>query len=185
LPNQQGEVVVLEPGEYMLEVLRASVRGSGIFPIYRVVDGPHEGKLASLGGLMLTERSAPIFFRNLSCFGLNRDFMVKAKGLQDIAKALVGRVVKAQVGKRQWKGKDRNDFPIGGLELVAIARREGVVLEPPVVEVEGVCQMLGISTEEWDARIAPQVQVRTMHDRQYVVFHTLQAWIEKERSSPT
>jgi hypothetical protein len=46
------------------------------------VEGPHEGKLATLGGLMLRQRSAPIFFRNLACFGINRDSIAKAKGLE-------------------------------------------------------------------------------------------------------
>jgi len=94
-------------------------------------------------------------------------------------------VVRAQVGKRHSKGRDRNDLPVGGLELVAIARSERVVLEPPVIAVEAVCQALGISREEWEARIAPEVQVRNIRDQPYVVFHTLEAWIETERGLPT
>jgi len=45
--NEQEDIVILEPDAYMLEVLRVSMHGSGIFPVYRVMEVPHEGTLAS------------------------------------------------------------------------------------------------------------------------------------------
>lgn len=119
--HKEEELVVLPDGEYTFEVLRATVRGdNGILPILKVVGGPYAGKLAMIGQLTLTEAAKSIFFRNLKGFGLDTAFVETCQSLQDIANALVGRIVKVQVQTRAWKGEDRNTFPIGGVELVSI-----------------------------------------------------------------
>lgn len=127
--QKEDEVTVLEEGEYTLEVIRCAVRGqdkNALMPVYRVIGGPYAGKTVMAGQLTLTENSKSIFFRNLKGFGVDENFIMQAAGgLKDIADALVGRVVKMKVQKRQWQGNDRNQFPIGGVMLVSLPSQPG------------------------------------------------------------
>jgi len=127
--QKEDEVTVLEEGEYTLEVIRCAVRGqdkNALMPVYRVIGGPYAGKTVMAGQLTLTENSRSIFFRNLKGFGIEEAFIMQsAGGLDDIAKALIGRVVKMKVQKRQWQGNDRNQFPIGGVMLVSLPSQPG------------------------------------------------------------
>lgn len=127
--QREDEVTVLEEGEYTLEVIRCAVRGqekNALMPVYRVVGGPYAGKTVMCGQLTLTENSRSIFFRNLRGFGVEESFIMQAaNGLDDISKALIGRIVKMKVQKRQWQGNDRNQFPIGGVMLVSLPSQPG------------------------------------------------------------
>ena len=123
--HEDEEVAVLPAGEYQLEVVRAIVRpsakGEGILPTFKVIGGPYNGKTVMAGGLYLTDASRSIFFRNLKGFGIDKTFVAQCSGLQDIANALVGRILKVQLEVGKWKNEDKNEVPIGGYELVSIA----------------------------------------------------------------
>lgn len=130
------ELAVLEAGTYTLEVTRCSVRGdNALLPVYTVVGGPDAGKTVMVGQLTLTEKAASIFFRNLRCFGIDKAFFETAQSLKEVADALTGRIVEMEVLKEEWKGEDRNKFPIGGVKLVSLGSADGV---PAVVPCGGV-----------------------------------------------
>jgi hypothetical protein len=135
------EVAVLPDGEYTLEVTKCSVKdikdGEGLMPIYKVVGGPHAGQTAMLGTISLTPKSANIFFRTMKGFGLDKDFFATVQGLKEVAPVLVGRVIKAEVNSRPWKGEDRNQFAgIGTLELVAVGASDPSLPTAPAATAE-------------------------------------------------
>lgn len=119
--KKEDEIAVLEPGDYVLEVTRCGKRDNGVMPTYRVVEGPHAGKTVMAGGFFLTDRSRSIFFRNINGFGLGEDFFAMNPSFEDLANALVGRVVRVTLKKRDWQGQDRNEIPIGAIKLVGAA----------------------------------------------------------------
>lgn len=124
------EVSLLPEGEYTLEVTRCTVKdiknGEGLMPIYKVIGGPEAGKTAMLGTISLTENSANIFFRTMKGFGLDKDFFATVGTLKEVAPLLVGRIIKAQIGTRPWKGEDRNQFAsIGSLSLESLGASDG------------------------------------------------------------
>ncbi len=137
------DIVVLEPGEYTLEVVCASVDESTIVPVYRVVDGPHEDELAKMGKLPLTGMSAAISLRRLGDLGIDRGFMALAESLQEIADALVGRTIRAQVLMQD----NRNFIFVGGFELIAVGPGGGAVNEgatdPPTPDLRRCCAQCG------------------------------------------
>lgn len=123
--KKEDEIFVAEPGDYVLEVTRCGKRDNGVMPTYRVVEGPHAGKTVMAGGFYLTERSRSIFFRNMAGWGLGEDFFGMNPTFEDIANALVGRVAKVTLKKKEWQGQDRNEIPIGGIKLQGAAAPSG------------------------------------------------------------
>lgn len=129
--KKEDEIAVLEPGDYVLEVTRCGKRDNGVMPTYRVVEGPHAGKTVMAGGFFLTDRSRSIFFRNINGFGLGEDFFAMNPSFEDLANALVGRVVRVTLKKRDWQGQDRNEIPIGAIKLVGAATPTGAAPAAP------------------------------------------------------
>lgn len=116
--KEQNEITVLETGTYTLEVTAASskqaAKGPTITPIFKVVSGPHAGKRAMAGVLSFSEAALWKTIPLIKGFGISDDFLNQAAAaadpIKEIANALPGRVVEAQVSIRPWQGEDRNQL---------------------------------------------------------------------------
>lgn len=127
---EKDELVVLPPGNHRLEVISCSVRnGNAVMPVFRAVGGPYAGKRVMCGQETLTEKAASIFFRNMKGFGLEKSFFDTQPSMEQIAQALVGRVVDVELTIEPWKGEDRNKHGIGAVKLVGTKDAAGVLTE--------------------------------------------------------
>jgi hypothetical protein len=127
--KRTSEVTVLEPGRYQLTVdaciPRKSAKGSwGLQPIYKLATGPDAGARVMAGGIYPGEAGSAggraAFFRKLQLFGLDENFFVNSIGnlsgedaMKVIAKALVGRVIEADLTISDFTGEPRNELAFG------------------------------------------------------------------------
>ena len=128
--EQNSAITVLEPGKHKLEVTSATPRGTGIVPVFKVVEGPDVGKRVMAGGIYAgtSEGGANSFFRKLEKFGVGKEFFQGNPAIADVAKALVGRVVTLNLGVEEWQGEARNTM---GFDIVLESA-------PPLPAVGGV-----------------------------------------------
>lgn len=128
-------IEALPAGTYQLEITHAKALANGVRPTYKVVGaGPHANKKVMAGGFYLTEKSRSIFFRNMACLGLDVNYFAQQPTLDDVAKALVGRIADVEVEVRQYNGEDRNEIPIGRIKLVSAPPLPGVGGAPVVTQ---------------------------------------------------
>lgn len=127
--EKTSAVTILPEGKHRLEVTGATVRNNGIMPSYKILEGPDSGKRALAGGIYpgSTEGGRIAFFRKLEKFGLGKEFFAQRPSLNDIAKALVGRVVIVELGVEDYLGEPRNSLSFN-IELVSA---------PPVPAIGG------------------------------------------------
>lgn len=113
--QRTAAINVLPKGKHKLKVTSCTVKSNGVQPVYEVVEGPDAGKRAMAGGIFpgATEGGRQAFFRKLEKFGLGESFFAKAPSLQDIAEALKGRVIEADLDVKEWNGEDRNELGFG------------------------------------------------------------------------
>ena len=142
--KRTSEVTVLEPGRYTLTVdgctPRKSSKGTwGLQPIYKLSAGPNAGARVMAGGIYPGEAGSvggrAAFFRKLQLFGLDENFFVNSIGslsgeeaMKVIAKALIGRVIEAELTVSDFTGEPRNEMAFG-IKLVSA---------PPLPSVGGV-----------------------------------------------
>lgn len=127
---EKDELVVLPAGNHRLEVISCSVRnGNAVMPVFRAVGGPYAGKRVMTGQETLTEKAASIFFRNMKGYGLEKSFFDQSPTMEQIAQALVGRVVDMELTIEPYKGEDRNKHGIGAVKLVGTKDSAGVLTE--------------------------------------------------------
>lgn len=125
--EKNAAITVLPKGTHRLKVASASAKNNGIQPVFTVQEGPDAGKRAMAGGIFpgTTEGGRIAFFRKLEKFGLGKDFFAKNPTLEDVAKALVGRVVDVDLDVKEWNGEDRNEMGFG-IKLVDAPALPGV-----------------------------------------------------------
>lgn len=113
--EKESAVTILQPGKHRLKVKSAAPRGTGVLPIFTPVDGPDAGKTVMAGGIYQgdTDGGRNAFFRKLEKFGLGRDFFQTASTMKEIADALVGRVITADLTVKEWNGEPRNELGFG------------------------------------------------------------------------
>lgn len=118
--EQNSKITILDAGKHTLEVTSCTARNKGVCPVYKILEGPNVGKRAMAGGIYPgdSEGGRQAFFRKLEKFGLTKQFFSLNPTLSDVAKALVGRVVKLDVTIGEWNGEPRNDLAFG-IELVS------------------------------------------------------------------
>lgn len=118
--ERTSALTVLDPGKHKLKVASATVKSNGIQPVYEVVEGPQAGQRVMAGGIFPgdSEGGRQAFFRKLEKFGLNKDFFAQKPSLDDVRKALIGRVVIAELSVREWNGEPRNELAFG-IKLVS------------------------------------------------------------------
>lgn len=130
--EKTSAITVLPAGKHKLEVSTATVRGKGVIPTYKILEGPDTGKRAMAGVISPgdTEEGRVSFFRKLEKFGLGKEYFTSnpEATLADIAKALVGRVVVLELAEKEWNGEPRNEMGFN-IELVS---------SPPLPAVGGV-----------------------------------------------
>lgn len=94
-------------------------------------DDPVLGKGAWVN-LYFSEKAAPISFRQLKSWGLSQEWLEETETPQQIADALLGVVVDATVGHRNWGTDDENtDNTIKVHEVLVPPAVGGVVDEAP------------------------------------------------------
>ena len=109
---------MLPDGSYVLEVEKADALDHHILIGLRVLDGPHKGRHTTLR-LVFTQKAMPIAFANLAGFGIGKDEIGQVSTLQEIADALVGRVVEVpEMTSREYNGRRFQSWPIGGIRSV-------------------------------------------------------------------
>lgn len=120
--QREDAIEVVPAGTYQLEVLRATVRngnkGQGVLPVYKVLSGPYAGKTVMAGQFTASPDGRSIFFRQMAGFGLDAAFFATVGSMEDVANALKGRIIEAQITVRPWQGQDRNNIAIGGIKLL-------------------------------------------------------------------
>lgn len=118
--EKNSAVTVLDAGKYKLEVTNCSPRNNGVLPTYKLVEGPGAGARVFAGGIYPgeTEGGRIAFFRKLEKFGLGKEFFGQNPTLEDVAKALVGRVIEADLEVGHWQGEPRNEMGFG-IKLVS------------------------------------------------------------------
>src|SRR5690606_17786068 len=114
------------------EITSAKALSNGVRPVYKVVGGPHAGKRVMAGGFYLTEKSRSIFFRNMACVGLDANYFAQGPTLDDVAKALEGRVIEADLEVLFFKQKTAYEIPIGRIKLVSAPPLPGIGGAPAV-----------------------------------------------------
>lgn len=149
--EQNSAITVLEPGKYKLEVTSATPRGTGIIPVFKVVEGPETGKRVMAGGIYAgtTEGGANAFFRKLEKFGLGKDFFKGNPSIKETADALKGRVVTIAVGVEEWQGESRNTMAFD-IKLESA---------PPLPAVGGVPTVTPAAAPATDSTPAPDAVV--------------------------
>jgi hypothetical protein len=126
------DIQALEPGDYELEVVSAKDRGTDVMPVFKVTAGPFAGRKVMAGAFSIKGNGARVFYQNMKAFGLPEEFLLaETTTLDDVAKALVGRVVNATLIIDDWKGEPRNKIPIGAIRLISA---------PPLPAAGGVPQ---------------------------------------------
>ena len=89
---------------------------------------------------MFTQKAAPIAFANLAGFGIGKDEIGQVSTLQEIADALVGRVVEVpKMSSREYDGRRFQSWPIGGFRLHGrpreAPRRSDRCVDRPVLRI--------------------------------------------------
>jgi len=136
--EQNAAITVLPAGKTKLEVTACTVRNKGVCPVYKVVEGPDAGKRAMAGGIYPgdTEGGRIAFFRKLEKFGLGKEFFQANPTLEDVAKALKGRVVVVDLSVKEWQGEPRNEmgFSIELVSAPSLPPVGGVPVTTPVAD---------------------------------------------------
>lgn len=130
--QEHDQLSALAAGTYQLEITSAKAVSNGVRPVFKVVGGPNAGQKVMAGGFYLTEKSRSIFFRNMTCVGLGPDYFASMPTLDDVAKALTGRVIEAELTVKEYNGENRNEIPIGRMKLVSAPALPGVNGAPNV-----------------------------------------------------
>lgn len=121
--QDEDELTVLPSDTYELEVIQCSAKEDRVTPVYKVRSGPYAGKRVMAGQLVFSEKARSITFRKLSGFGIGQDFIMSIANspnpMQELANALVGRVIRVKVEAAPWQGEMRNNLPINGIQLVS------------------------------------------------------------------
>ena len=118
--EREDQITPLPEGEYTLEVATCKARQSDLQPTYQVVDGPYAGRRVLAGTISWAGNARSIFYQKLEGFGLGREYFAGNPSAEDLARALVGRVVRVQLTQQQdGQYKGRNQLPIQGISLVS------------------------------------------------------------------
>jgi len=112
--EREHAVEPVPAGTYELEVVAArNVEAkSYIQPTFKIVAGPLAGRKVLAGVLSYTENARSIFFQKLEGFGLGKDFFALGPSADDVAAALVGRVVTVDLD-------DENRLPVRGVRVAS------------------------------------------------------------------
>ncbi len=125
--KEHDQLTAVEAGTYDLEIVSCKGLANGVRPVYKVVGAhPRAGAKVMAGGFYCSDASRSIFFRNMTCLGFDQNYFTQNPTFDDIAKALVGRVIKAELTVKQWQGEDRNEIPIGRIQLISAPPLPGV-----------------------------------------------------------
>ena len=135
--QKEDELLVVDEGQYELEVISCSVKSdNSLLPTFKILGGPMQaaapgeqpvnpiGRRLLAGQFTLSEKSRSIFFQNLKGFGIGESFFAQYRNLGQrevfgiLATALVGSKVSVYLAKRDWQGSDRNHIPIGKIKLI-------------------------------------------------------------------
>jgi hypothetical protein len=110
--EKNAAITILEAGSHDLEVKSCTVKGKGVVPVYSPVSGPNAGKRVMAGSISPgdTEGGQIAFFNKLGKFGLGKDYFALNPTLKDVANALIGRVIRVELGVKDWKGEPRNEM---------------------------------------------------------------------------
>jgi hypothetical protein len=116
-----SEAPCLPEGPYRLAVAACTFTDNSVSPVFW--SGAHR-QYVSVGKLVLTEKSAGIFFRHMHGFGLKEDFFNPllsdtAVMMKAIADALTGRVVEAVLLTEPYRGVRRNKLKVSETHLVS------------------------------------------------------------------
>lgn len=128
----------LEPDTYDLEVASVKVRETAtnkdLFPTYKVVSGPHQGKRIAAGYLSFKGDGPTATMPRLIAMGLTKEFFDVATSLQEVADALKGRVIRVALQAEPYQGEARNRLPFAqGIKLISVPAGSGSTATVPVV----------------------------------------------------
>jgi hypothetical protein len=116
--GEQGEdsFEPLPVGNYTVEVIEsdatvASTSKPMIKATCKVVGGPYDNRRLWHNFVVSEDNknALAIFFRNMTAFGLGREYMLTRPTEAQVAQALLGRRALANVGIRKYQGEDRNE----------------------------------------------------------------------------
>lgn len=131
--ERTSKLTVLPEGKHKLKVTSCTVKNKGLQPVYEALEGPEAGSRVMAGGIFPgdSEGGRMAFFRKLEKFGLTKEYFAQRPSLDDVRKALVGRVIEADLTIREWNGEPRNELAFG-IKLLE---------SPPLPAVGGVPQV--------------------------------------------
>ena len=131
-----GDLTLLPAGDYQVEILSAKARPTDIMPTYKVLGGPYDQQriLAGIFG-SVKGNGVSIFYRNCAGAGLGKEFFTEATSLEDVAKALTGRVITLTLTQEDYQGEMRNKLRPGSIRLVAAPPGSGLPSGVPAAAV--------------------------------------------------
>lgn len=147
--ERTSAVNVLPGGKHKLKITSCTTKNNGLMPVFTPTEGPATGTRVLAGGIFPgdSEGGRMAFFRKLEKWGLGKDFFAQRPSLQDVAKALVGRVAEVEISVGDWQGEARNEMgfniklveapglpAIGGVPQVAVPATPQVPTPSAVAE---------------------------------------------------
>lgn len=134
--EKNDKITVVPGGRYRLRIVRANVKGAVIITVCEVVGGTHDGERVYPLNLSCTEKARGIFFMQLDQLGYTKEFFARSPTLGDIASALVGKVLDADLVVDDHRGQRRNMTVLGSIELVSAGDDPYFLLDLRVRRIE-------------------------------------------------
>jgi len=112
--NKAGATEIVPPGKYLAEAesvtATTSSTGKAMWKIrFKIANGPQEGNKVFTQIVLSpgNNKAIGMFMRNLSAFGVSKDFLATDPTNEAIAEAMEGRVVEIEVEADSWRGEPR------------------------------------------------------------------------------
>lgn len=115
MATAEAGVTPVPKGEYEMQVATAIVKPTQggkkqIQTKYNIIQGPHTGRTAFKNFVISPEspQSMGFFFRQMNAHGLTSAFFTQQPTVEQVAEALIGRLVHVNVEIEPYNGEDRN-----------------------------------------------------------------------------